>query len=318
MNYPLEIECWKCKKPVMVEKPFQKHRIAQKIVPCRKCILEAREERKLVSHNKIYNDGPYTRECPRCKSEITHSTMYSRNMGIKKNGKCARCRHELNSSHPVWKSKEFLEKMSKVSSGENNPMHGRTFYETWVEKYGKEEADKKLEKFKKHRKETAKRGVLCHSYGKAPPRGTGNGWKGWYKDFFFRSLRELTFVLSLDKQKIEWKTGETLKYNIKYNFMGAEKTYRPDFIVGDTLYEIKPTRLINSPNVLAKTEAAQKFCAENNLKYIITDIKIDASLILLNISKIKFDKRYVDRFLDFCKKDKLEIPLVLDWSDWIP
>ena len=41
-------------------------------------------------------------------------------------------------------SKESKEKISKKVSGKNNPMYGKTFYDIWVEKYGKEKANKML------------------------------------------------------------------------------------------------------------------------------------------------------------------------------
>ncbi len=36
--------------------------------------------------------------------------------------------------------------MNELNSGENNPMYGKSAYNMWVEKYGKEEADKKQKK----------------------------------------------------------------------------------------------------------------------------------------------------------------------------
>ncbi len=36
--------------------------------------------------------------------------------------------------------------------GEKNPMYGRTFYDVWVEKYGKEIADLKMEEWKQKKR----------------------------------------------------------------------------------------------------------------------------------------------------------------------
>jgi hypothetical protein len=50
-------------------------------------------------------------------------------------------------------------------SGEKNPMFGRSFYDVWVEKYGKEVADKKLEEFKeKKRKKKIDNGADNDTY----------------------------------------------------------------------------------------------------------------------------------------------------------
>ena len=39
-------------------------------------------------------------------------------------------------------------------SGENGPMYGKYFYDMWVIKYGKEEADKKMQKYKEKQSES--------------------------------------------------------------------------------------------------------------------------------------------------------------------
>ena len=44
-------------------------------------------------------------------------------------------------------------------SGEKNPMYGKTFYDVWVEKYGKEIADKKKEEWLKNKR---KKIAPCH------------------------------------------------------------------------------------------------------------------------------------------------------------
>lgn len=40
-------------------------------------------------------------------------------------------------------SKETMNYFSKIAKGKNNPMYGKTVYDTWVKKYGKEIADEK-------------------------------------------------------------------------------------------------------------------------------------------------------------------------------
>jgi len=40
----------------------------------------------------------------------------------------------------------------KSLSGSKNPIFGKTFYEIWIIKYGKEIADKKLNEYKKRKK----------------------------------------------------------------------------------------------------------------------------------------------------------------------
>lgn len=45
-------------------------------------------------------------------------------------------------------SEKTKDKLRKKLSGDKNPMFGRTPYDIWIEKYGKDEADKKLEAYK--------------------------------------------------------------------------------------------------------------------------------------------------------------------------
>lgn len=51
----------------------------------------------------------------------------------------------------VMQSEEYRNKMSKLLSGDKNPMFKKTIYETWYIKYGKEIADKNLEEWHKNK-----------------------------------------------------------------------------------------------------------------------------------------------------------------------
>lgn len=106
----------------------------------------------------------FTRNCPKCGKEIIHKDKYSRNKAIKKQNLCRSCANNL------WESKTYhirycpicnkemkydckttYEKAIKNNSmckecrnkPENNYMFGKSVYEYWVNKYGKEVADKK-------------------------------------------------------------------------------------------------------------------------------------------------------------------------------
>jgi len=179
----------------------------------------------------------------------------------------------------------------------------RKFIDIWVEKYGKEEADKKWAAYLAiHSKNSS--GENNPMYGKPSPNGSGNGWKGRYKGHYFRSLRELCFMIRMDNEGKEWATGETL--SIGYQLDGRERTYRPDFIVGTDIYEIKPQRLINrSKEVAAKKTAAEKYCEENGLKYHLVDEPINTGNVsseLLFKENLKFSGNYKRRFVHYIKQ----------------
>lgn len=155
------------------------------------------------------------------------------------------------------------------------------FYERWVVRYGKEEADK--------RREANSRRCSKHStgssnpmYGKPAPQGSGNGWKGWYKGAFFRSLRELSFIMELESEGVHWENGERGIYEVRYvGANGEERTYRPDYVVpGVAMYEVKPRRLWDSPAVVAKRQAAEKRCEQLGIAYRLVDPAIDGDKLL--------------------------------------
>ena len=143
-------------------------------------------------------------------------------------------------------------------------------------------------------------------YGKPSPNGSGVGWKGWYNGTFFRSLRELSFMILLDELDIPYESAEFNKFSIKYkDWKGSERTYRPDFLV-DNLYlvEIKPTKLHNSDSIKRKTASALKFVKDKGLKFILIDIEIDIGKLeeANRLGKIRWIGSYEEKFNNYCCK----------------
>lgn len=102
-------------------------------------------------------------------------------------------------------------------------------------------------------------------------RGTVNkkcpsfGYQGNFKNIHFRSLLELSYMITLDRLNIKWESGEEIRLKIQYEFEGI-RSYFPDLIIDDKyLVEIKPTDMQNEPKNLAKFAAARQYCAENSL-----------------------------------------------------
>ena len=146
------------------------------------------------------------------------------------------------------------------------------------------------------------RGEKNNMYGKPSPNGSGNGWSGWYNDWFFRSLKELTYMIYvIERFKLNWNNAEKM---IKIDYIdcsGAKRTYRPDFIIeGKYLIEIKPKLLQKGKLVSLKKEAALKFCKNNNLIFKIRECRktISTNEIkeLIKVGKLKFTKRYEEKF----------------------
>lgn len=201
------------------------------------------------------------------------------------------------------KANELKEKLSKKLSGENNPNFGGTWHGehikgTWDSRYGLE----KSLKLKKQRSFYSS-GKNNPMYGKPSPQGSGNGWSGWYNGWFFRSLKELSYMIFvIERFNLSWKTAETKEYKIEYvDWNEHLRTYHPDFLIeGKYLVEIKPKTLWNSDIVKRKKEAAIEFCNIKKFKYKLTEsvklITNNELKELIKQEKLFFTKRYQEKF----------------------
>lgn len=265
----------------------------------------------------------FERNCPICFEKIYHINSYNRDSAQNLQRKCKKCgikfRKDISGeNNPFFgkkHTKETKDKLSKLdktyTKSENfsnaiiRGMAGNTnkkpIYKCWLEKYGKNEADKRLLDFKKKQSENQK-GSKNPMYGKPSPQGSGNGWKGWYKNIFFRSLRELAYLNYLDENKISWISMESKDKGIPYyDFFGQKRNYFADFylVQEKIIIEIKPKRLWYTPAVQQKSKAAVEHCKVNNLSFELIDPellpynKVD---FLLKEGDIIFQGNYLEKF----------------------
>jgi hypothetical protein len=254
----------------------------------------------------------FSKKCPSCEKEMKYTIKSSLMLSIKKNSRCKSCvmkervndpndglgakkgkensffgkKHSSetinkiketklkNKDSHLYYTKEYKDKMSFKNSGDKNPMYGKSLQSLWLKKYGEQETLKRIEA-KRKKVSKAMSGKNNPQYGKASPKKSGNGWNGWYKKFFFRSLRELSYIVNhLEKYNLRWVTGESLR--IPYvNYKKEKRTYSPDFIIEDNLIiEIKPIKLHNTPDVVSKKNAMIKYCETKNMEYKIIDFEL--------------------------------------------
>lgn len=166
--------------------------------------------------------------------------------------------------HDVWVEKYGVDEANRRAlehaekskrAGNDNGMKGKSIYSVWLQKYSKEEADRRMTEYKaKQQRNSA--GTNNPMYGKPSPKGSGNGWSGWYKRHYFRSLLELSYMIELDRTSTAWETGEQTQYAVAYD--DGKHNYFPDFhlIASDVFIEIKPSRLLNSQKNPEKFAAA--------------------------------------------------------------
>jgi len=268
----------------------------------------------------------YTRNCPQCLKEISNTSFNYCKRAKQLRTLCRKCsisnRDFTGHKNPFYGKKhsdkileqikntkansgykdsiETRKKKSIGSAGKNNPMYGKTIYGVWIDKYGVRAAYQKIKEHKLKQSINTS-GSNNPMYGKPAPKKSGNGISGWYKTVFFRSLKELSYIINyLEQNNLKWTTCESVGIKINYkNYSGYDRTYTPDFIIDNKIIEIKPKRLINSPLVKLKTEAAKKYCLEHGYEYEIIDWPLMEIKTIINLEQnnvLKFTEYSKIRF----------------------
>jgi hypothetical protein len=285
-----------------------------------------------IKYNKKFH--PVIRQrviiiCDKCLKEHTFPKYYSYIQGLEKYEKdlCLSCRRKLQyfnageGAKNSMREKTYeeiygIEKANKLKiqksnqySGKGNPNYNRGWHgihpsqfqkgKTKEEIYGIEKAIKIKESISK-----SVSGERNPMYGKPTPIGSGNGWSGWYKGWYFRSLHELSFMINvIERFKFRWKSAGQKDLRILY-YDGKNRTYTADFIVNEKyMVEIKPKKLHYSKNVQLKKLAADEFCQKNNLVYKLIDpVKLLSHSdikILIDNKEIEFIKRYKEKWENY-------------------
>lgn len=267
------------------------------------------------------NSQVYERHCPQCDAIMTYKAYNGWQQAEKHKRVCKKCQAinftgEKNPFYGQSHSQASRDKISVKAKGKRHSpntefkkgqktLNKTPLYEIWLQKYGQEEADKRFQQFKQ-KQSLANSGSKNSMYGKPSPSGSGNGWSGWYKGFYFRSLHELSYIVNvLEKQGFSFESAEQRKYRISYiDWDGKPRNYFADFIVENRLMvECKPKHLHASKTVLLKEEAARLFCANIGLDYeIISPSKLtDQEIRDLYISGLlqwlpRYQQKYEERY----------------------
>ena len=230
--------------------------------------------------------------CENCGEEVLYGSTSSLNHAIRNNKGCKNCVVEL-------RAKKGVSNTNKSNFGNKNGMYGKSFYDIWVEKYGVDIANIKLQEHKIKLSKVTK-GDQNGMYNKSPGIGSGNGISGWYKNWYFRSLNELSYMIYvIERFNLNWISAECKKYRVPYiDENNNQRTYVPDFIINDKyIIEIKPKALRSTKLNIIKFEAATQFY--NDLKFKVTSspriIKKEELLELIENNKLKLTKKWEDR-----------------------
>lgn len=232
--------------------------------------------------------------CPICNKELNYKNKYNLQKAKVRNSHCLSCAL-LKRRVRIFSEKEKIQAANQLKKVTNK----RPYYDIWIEKFGKEIADIKLKNSKK-KKSFANSGSKNPMFGKPAPQGSGNGWSGWYNGWYFRSLRELSYMINvIEKNNLHYEIPDK-KFQIPYiDYKGSDKTYIPDFIIEkNKIVEIKPIKLHKTPKVLAKKQAAEIFANNLNMKYELIDPPI--------LSNEEIKKLYLDKKIEFLDKYDLK------------
>ena len=285
----------------------------------------------IMKKNNILDDRIF-RYCPECFEKITHIDITNRLRCERQNKKCNKCEGKLRSVRYSGEDNPFYGKSHNESTisilkhnhkgkrysiktefkkGNTNRKDGLSNYNLWLVKFGKEVADQNMDSFKK-KLSIANSGENNPMFGIPSPIGSGCGWSGWYKGWYFRSLLELSYmILVIERFNLNWEKAESIKYKIEYKINNIERNYFADFIINDKyLIECKSKKLQLSVINKAKFEAAIDFCHKKNLIFKIVDcykIKPKELKEIYKNGNIKFIKKYEIKINNMIEKDKFKI-----------
>lgn len=274
-------------------------------------------------------------KCKKCGEERVYKNKLRKDYAQGCGRNCKKCRSKdckekfKGKGNPFFgkkHSKELIERFSSERKGvplsEERKKESLTYlnkylkdnprkhpYQHWLIKFGKEIADQKMEELREKNRE-ASTGEKNPMYGKPTPKKAGSGWSGWYNDsFYFRSIRELSFFISAEDSGFDIKSIHLTK-EFKVPYKGTKeqnRTYSPDFVMGNEIIEIKPKRLWSTDENKRKFSAAKTFFERKGYVFVVKDVEPDTNLLREKYleGKIKFDKKCIEKFEKYCGISKI-------------
>lgn len=232
------------------------------------CSLSCAGKKK--NHNQVFK-----RNCHKCNDEIFYKTKSDFNKATKSNQACSRKCSKNNYSH--------------VELKRNCPVcNNEIIYPT----YGK------------YNNALLKNSTCSKSCIKELSKTSHFGYNGYYKNYHFRSLLELSYLIYLVENNIEFESAESGKHSINYTFKNKNRRYYPDFYLKESseYIEIKPSSLINSDLNKIKFKSARKklnskfkIITEKKLKFLdlnfVYNLHLNGDIVLGKYSLIRIYKR---------------------------
>lgn len=271
-----------------------------------KCLECGIEFNSIVSHVRKHDMTPkqYLEKYPNMplmsqeqKTKISNTTKAAmkRQEVAEKRKQYFKTNNFKNNKFPIFDRKNPLIK-ERMYNKERNKKISDARKKYWEDKKGKtveelygEEKGKAIRKIKSQQTS----GENNPAYGKIYTK-VGRK-RGYYKNFFFRSLWEYSYLKYLESNNYCLNDIEYETVTIKFKFKNVHRTYKPDYYLkkDNKLIEIKSKYHLKLDNELIniKSQAAEKWCTENNASYhILTEDDFPI---------ISFDKAKTDPDVNF-------------------
>lgn len=206
-------------------------------------------------------------------------------------------------------------KMSEVTSGEKNPMHGRHDHVYGLKRYAEEKTGKSLEEVHgvelaqqiRDKRSEAARGKNNPAFGKVYANG-GKSVKGYYKGHFFRSLLEYSFMKHLEREGLSLDVDVDYEnFIVPYVLEGRERTYRNDFYVPSkqVVYEVKPSYVLKRVSAIndAKWVAARAHLQQQGIEFQVVTER-DFQKISFDVARQDVDVVWKEKTFKYFKGGK--------------
>ena len=135
-------------------------------------------------------------------------------------------------------------------------------------------------------------------------------FKGWYKGWFFRSLKELSYALLCQKNGVVWRGAETEEFAVFYtDLYGKRHKHYPDFFVDNHIVvEVKPTKHQKGKLVQLKAKAMREFCETKGYTYMmvsprkVTINELEELIATKQVAIIEEQQNEIQRYIKQRKK----------------
>lgn len=294
---------------VLSKQEFYQYLLDSKIINqeiCGRCnkIIQFEHIRKITAQSVEYRFSNEKITCSNsCSQSLSNLKRHADHPELKGKGFENIIQGNYEERFGKEKADKIKKKQSDKHKGELNANFGGK-YAKWglqnstdrkgisnIEYYGEERGKAINEKIKNG----AKRGKDNHQYGKEAPIRSGNGISGYYKNFYFRSLLELSYMLLLENKKIRYEKMENNKL-VNYFYNGSARTYSIDFYLPDLdqYIEVKAKNFLNSEQNKYKFEAARNQYGDKFVVLTedhITRINKNFLIQLINNNLVKLDNK---------------------------